>query len=194
VGPAAHGLGIVAYYQGDNGLAHHWAQRALEAMQTTEQRRQARCALRLLGHALAGLGRLESAAVIYQQVLELDRTFGYPRLVLQTMADLARVALQQDDQDRAITYVVTMLDGLQDYSLAGLEEPAQAYLTCYEVLRAGRDPRAEEWLEAAHTMLTERAAQCTPARRRLFLENFPAHRALLRLWEGSRAAQASMGR
>jgi tetratricopeptide (TPR) repeat protein len=184
-GLAAQGLGLVAYYRGHYEQARDWAQRALGCTQITEQRRQQRCALRLLGHALAGLGQLASAVVTYQQVLDLDQTSGYPHLVLETMADLARVALAQGDQDRAITCVVTIVDDLQDHSLVGVEEPVQVYLTCYQVLEATHDPGAEVLLATGHALLTEQASRCIPAQRHLFLESFPANCALQRLWDQS---------
>jgi hypothetical protein len=122
--------------------------------------------------------------------LDLDQTIGHPRLVFETMSDVARVALMQGDQDRAIGYVVTILDGLQDSSLAEVEDPVQVYLTCYQVLRSGRDQRAESLLTAGHTVMTNRALQCSPSRRRLFLERIPAHRTLQQLWDQSRPGRA----
>jgi tetratricopeptide (TPR) repeat protein len=186
LGLAAYGLGLVAYYQGENELARDCAQSALETARQTEQRRGQRFALGLLGHALEGLGQVAFAAVIFQQVLDLDQTIGHPRLVFETMANVARVALVQGDQDRAIGYVVTILDGLQDCSLTDVEDPVQVYLTCYQVLKSGLDPRAEALLAAGHTVMTNRAIQCSPSRRRLFLESIPANRTLQQLWDQSR--------
>jgi hypothetical protein len=60
-----------------------------------------------------------------------------------------------------------------------------ANLTCYRVLRACGDARADEVLEADHTLLWERAAQFVDeAHRSAFLKNLPAHRELLAEWHG----------
>nr|NIV38839.1 hypothetical protein [Anaerolineae bacterium] len=43
-----------------------------------------------------------------------------------------------------------ILKHLQDRGLEGTFEPFRIYLTCYQVLRANRDPRAQEILHQAH--------------------------------------------
>jgi hypothetical protein len=109
------------------------------------------------------------------------------------MADLARVALVQGDHDLATSYAITILDGLQGYSLPGVEEPVQVFLTCYQVLKANRDPRAEALLAAGHALLAEQSAQCIHERRNLILYSFPAHRELHHLWQQSSVGHAGEG-
>jgi hypothetical protein len=136
---------------------------------------------------LAGLGLLTQATVVYLRALELDRTLGYRHLAVETTADLARVALTQSDMERATAYVATILGHLMEYGAAGTEEPVLLYLTCYQVLRARHDARAEELLAAGYVVLQGRAGQFEDVERRnLFLENVPAHRDLLRLWQHRR--------
>jgi tetratricopeptide (TPR) repeat protein len=195
VGLAERGLGLLAHYRGDEREACAWARQALAVARETGQRRLERGALRLLGHAWAGLGELTSAAVAYQQARELDRVLGTPHLACETTVDLARVALAQGDLNQAAADAATIMDALRDADLAGAVEPVAVYLTCYHVLRAGRSPRAEDALARGYTLLRERAAQfAADDQRRSFLENIPAHRDLLRAWSahGQGCAAASV--
>jgi hypothetical protein len=101
----------------------------------------------------------------------------------ETTADLARVALAQGDLDQAAADAATIMDALRDADLAGAEEPIEVYLTCYHVLRASHNPRAEDALARGYALLRERAAQfAADDQRRSFLENIPAHRTLVRAW------------
>ena len=73
-----------------------------------------------------------------------------------------------------------ILDHLEHGTLEGTEEPIRVYLTCYRVLAANRDPRAKELLRFAYGLLQKRAAKIgDEAQRRLYLEDVPAHRALV---------------
>ena len=69
------------------------------------------------------------------------------------------------------------------HALDGAVNPFRVYLTCYRVLKAGRDPRAQEVLGTAYRQLQERAAKITDeAIRRSFLENVAAHREIVWEW------------
>jgi DNA-binding NarL/FixJ family response regulator len=58
------------------------------------------------------------------------------------------------------------------------------HLTCYRVLCANQDARAQAVLELAQRVLHKRAAQIThEARRRSFLENVATHREITRAYE-----------
>jgi ADP-ribose pyrophosphatase YjhB (NUDIX family) len=57
-------------------------------------------------------------------------------------------------------------------------------LTCYRVLGADQDPRAEELLKTAHGLLQEQAAKITDEQlRHSFLENVATHRELVQAFE-----------
>jgi hypothetical protein len=63
----------------------------------------------------------------------------------------------------------------------GLGDYARAI---YHVLRANGNPRASEILDAAYHSLREQAATIKDGDlRRSYLENVPAHRAIVTLWE-----------
>ena len=68
------------------------------------------------------------------------------------------------------------------------------YLTCYQVLRAAGDPRAESVLTAGYSLLSKRAAQFVDDERRAqFLDNLPAHRTLDPCYNGTVEAPESHG-
>jgi tetratricopeptide (TPR) repeat protein len=180
---ALRGQSLLAHYLGDDQQAHRYAQEAREIARTSGLRREERLATRLLGHTLLGLGDRPAAMVAYQQAVDLDELLGLAHLRVETATDLARVALAQGDTAQAAARVAAILPELEQGTLAGLEEPALAYLTCYRVLSAVVDARADAVLAAGHAFLQDRAAQFVDARRRAqFLEQFPAHRELLAAW------------
>ena len=54
------------------------------------------------------------------------------------------------------------------------------YLTCYRVLQANDNPRAQSILDVAHQALQEQAVAITDQEmRRSFLENVPYHREIV---------------
>jgi hypothetical protein len=93
------------------------------------------------------------------------------------------VSLAQGHPSLAQTQVEEILSYLETDSLEGTDEPFRVYLTCYQVLKANQDPRAQEILTTAHNLLQEHAGNTTDEEmRRSFLENVPAHRELVREW------------
>jgi DNA-binding SARP family transcriptional activator/tetratricopeptide (TPR) repeat protein len=184
-GMALRGQSLLAHYLGHDQQARRYAEEALAIARRAGMRREERLALRLLGHALLGLGAWPAAPIAYEQAAQLDELLGFQHLRVETATDLARVALAQGDTAQALARVATILPDLEHGTLAGLEEPVLAYLTCYQVLRAAGEARAEAVLAAGHAFLQERVAQFVDAERRSqFLGNLPAHRALLAAWLG----------
>jgi hypothetical protein len=69
-------------------------------------------------------------------------------LVVEPLAGLTRVALAQKDRAQALAYVQEILIYLESHpTLDGTREPLRIFLTCYRVLRASNDPRAENVLD-----------------------------------------------
>ena len=117
--------------------------------------------------------------------MALRRELGQLYLTVEPLAGLARVALAQQNRVQALAHVERILDQLQTCpTLDGTDEPLRVYLTCYRALRANRDPRAGEILEAAYRLLQERATCINDERlRRSFLENVAVHREILTAWQ-----------
>ncbi|MBN1955420.1 MAG: tetratricopeptide repeat protein [Anaerolineae bacterium] len=172
-------LALLCHHLGDNKAAQSTSEKALFITRETENRTQEGHALLYLGHALAGEGHLAEAVQAYQQSLDMWRELERPNMIAECRAALARAALAQDDLPWAVAQVEQVLDHLKGNSLDGTNEPIRIYLTCYHILRADQDPRAETILETAHSLLQERAAWIEqPELRQSFLENVAAHRAL----------------
>ena len=91
---------------------------------------------------------------------------------------------------QAQTHVDEILGFLQDNTLDGTDEPIRVYLTCYRVLHANQDPRAQVLLTTAHSLLQQQAAKIEDETlRRSFLENVPAHSAIMREFATSRESK-----
>ena len=118
--------------------------------------------------------------MVYQQALALRLELGQHNLAMESLAGLARVSLVQNDLARAQAHVEQILSHLETSTLDGTDEPFRAYHICYRVLRAGRDSRAQGFLNIAYGLLQEQAGKINDEEvRRAFLENVAAHREIL---------------
>ena len=104
--------------------------------------------------------------------------------ILETKAGLSHLKLICGDQSSALVFVEDILQFLQEKPrLFYTWEPFRVYLTCYQVLEANRDARAQNILEKAYTLLQERAATIEDeALHHSFLENVPVNREIVKLW------------
>jgi DNA-binding SARP family transcriptional activator/predicted ATPase len=184
---ALRGQSLLAHYQEDDWRARRCAEEAIEIARTTGLRREERLAVRLLGHALLALGELPAALAAYQHAADLDEVLGFQHLRVETATDLARVALAQGNTARAEAYTAAILPHLEHGALAGLKEPALAYLAGYQVLHEAGDTRADVVLAAGYAFLQERAERFADEERRSrYLGNLPAHRELVAAWHAHR--------
>jgi tetratricopeptide (TPR) repeat protein len=176
-------LSMLLHYLGAENAATEHNQQAMRIARDLGDPFTEAYALTFRGHALAHGGQLAGAEAAYRQALDLWRESGQHNLAMEAQAGLAAVLLAQDDTGQALAQVEEILAHLQTGSLDGTAEPFRVYLSCYHVLRAGKDPRARELLADAHRQLQERAARIADeATRRSFLENIPSHRELVGLW------------
>jgi len=138
-----------------------------------------------LGDVSVEMGDLTAAKGSYNQSIIIRKEMGQNHLISEPQAGLARVAMKEGKLDEALKYVEQIMDYLKDHNLDGIDEPMRIYLTCYQVLQANRDPRAEEILRQAHGILMERAGKITDvAMRQSYLENVAANRGLCDLLSG----------
>jgi len=184
-------LGLLYHHLDDDETAREYSQQALLIAREIGSRLTEGYSLMNLGHALAGLDHPAEAADAYQQALVLWRESGQSNLAMEPLAGLASVSLTQGDLTQAQTWVERILSHLEDndpatgseHGLDGTEEPFRVYLTCYRVLSANQDPRAQTVLSTAYHLLQERAAKINDeALRRLFLENVAAHCEIVSEW------------
>ncbi|RMF30837.1 MAG: tetratricopeptide repeat protein [Chloroflexi bacterium] len=176
-------LGLLLHHLGDDDAACKRCRQAVRITEELGERHIQAYALTFLGHALVGLGRLAEAREMYQQALALRRELDQPNLATEPLAGLARVSLAQGDLPQARDRVEEIMDYLTDHTLDGTEEPFLVYLTCYRVLSADRDPRAQEVLDTACCLLREQADKIRSRElQHSFLENVAAHREILGEW------------
>jgi predicted ATPase/DNA-binding SARP family transcriptional activator/biotin operon repressor len=173
-------LGLLFHHLGDDEIAQEYCRKALLVVQDLDARPILSDVLTNLGHALVGLGYLEEAAEAYCQALDIRRELGEHNRAMESLAGLARVSVAQGHLDQALVQVEEILDRLANKGLAGADEPFRVYLTCYRVLEANSDYRAQGVLITAHDLLQEWAANIRDVTvRRSFLENVAAHREIV---------------
>jgi predicted ATPase len=120
-----------------------------------------------------GLANYEMAQAKYEAALAIRQELGEMTLAIESYAGLARVALAQADHKGALAQVEKVL-AHGDFD--GTEEPMLVWLTCYQVLAANGDERAEGVLRQAQALLQARAMQISDEEMRAsFLEKVPAH-------------------
>jgi tetratricopeptide (TPR) repeat protein len=174
-------LGLLSHSLGDEKAGLEYSQQALSIAQEIGERTGQGYSLTYIGHTLAGLGHLAEAADAYRQAMAVWRGLGRHNIAMEPLAGLARVCLTQRDLTQAQVHVEKILSHLENHTLEGAEEPFRVYLTCYCVLCANQDPRAQTVLDTAYNLLQEWAASINDEElRRSFLENAPAHREIVR--------------
>ncbi len=137
-------------------------------------------ALTFWGTALAASGRLDEAALAFQEAYDQGRLSNQPMLALEPLAGLARIVLEKGDLRKALSHVEPILAQLQTRQPEGASEPLRIYLTCYQVLNPLNDPRAQLILDTAHRLLQRQAASIKDADLRAsFIEAVQANRELL---------------
>jgi predicted ATPase/class 3 adenylate cyclase len=167
-------LALVAHQLGDDALALEHGTRAHELAPSAYSRIRS---LIVLGHALTGLGRLAEAAAGYGEARGLAEEAGLRSKIDEARAGLARVALDCGDLGGALAHVETILAHLEDQTFGGADESLRIFLTCYRILRAAADPRADSILSMAFELMHARAAKLADeSLRRTFLEQVPYHR------------------
>jgi tetratricopeptide (TPR) repeat protein len=110
-----------------------------------------------LGKFELALGELDQARKSFNHSLEIRNTMKQHFRIAELHACLAEVALHEGNVKEAINQIEHTLEFLKDHLPNGTDEPMRIYLTCYQVLQANDDPRADDILTQAHTLLMERA-------------------------------------
>jgi tetratricopeptide (TPR) repeat protein len=103
---------------------------------------------------------------------------------LDCLAGQGRVALARGEPRDALRRIEPAVEHvLAGRSLVSVEVPRLMLWSCWRVLDANADPRADALLDLAHANLQERAASISDAAyRRMFLENVPEHRSIRSAW------------
>ncbi|UCF28467.1 MAG: tetratricopeptide repeat protein, partial [Chloroflexota bacterium] len=160
------------------------ARLGLSITQETGDRNWEAWAFTSLGHTLFEIGNLEEAAESYKNAVDLRSSMQQENLVCEPLAGLARIALQKADLAEALTYINPILEYLEKGgTFEGTDEPIRVYLTCYQVLRDGEDPRANDILQAGYRLLQTRGDGIkNDVMRNEFYNNIPHNKELLSEW------------
>ena len=156
-------------------------QEALRLSQELGVRQSEAAAWTALARLHKSKGELQEAIDAYQRGLEIHRELGADNMVVEDLAGLAGLALAQGRPAQAGDLVEEVLSYAEQQPIVGTSgDRFEIYLTCYQVLRALEDARAGEVLGTAHRLLEEQASRISDrALRRSYLENVPAHRAIV---------------
>ena len=176
-------MSSISHFLGDDQAAYEYARQAMRIAQEIGDRLVFGYALHNLAQALQSLGRLSEAVEAYQQAVTLHRELGQHFLAVESLTGLGHVSLIQGDLKKALEQVEEILRYLnqEGSTLDGTGEPILVYLTCFQVLDANQDPRAESILQSAYDLLTERTATIRDeGLRQSHLENVAAHREIIR--------------
>lgn len=173
-------LSLLALHENDFQAAYEYSLLAQEIFEGTGDVRLQGYALTNAGHALARLGKVESARTAYQAALEIRRKSGQSHLEVEVRAGLARLDLEEAQFSSICEHLEQILDPWQSQPLAGVDDPSQIWLTRLLVLQAIDDPRLSAVLtQARHTLMAQAAGLTDPTLRRSFLEDVAANRIIL---------------
>ena len=170
---------VQAYYGGDLPRALTYAEQVRQLTGPSEILTVRAEGFVVLGHIQADLQQWAAAAVSYQEALACYTKVGNQPDATEAQAGLAQIALAQGERNLGQAWVDRILPVLAAHPHAGLTTPFFTYLTCYRVLAANQDSRAQAILEQGWRLLLDDAVGLTdPALRRSFLEGVAVHREL----------------
>ncbi len=128
-----------------------------------------------LGYALLARGDLAQAAQTFQQAQDSWHTTGRLKQARWASAGLATALFQQDNGMAATTLIAPIVPSLLEQVPQG-EEVYEMYLTCYTILSANGDRRADRLLTTAYNRLQQNASKLTDRHLLHCFWQAPAHR------------------
>ena len=173
-------LSLLNHHLGDDGTAQEQSEKGLNIAIESCDRLAQGWLLDSLGYALLSQGKLDQAENAFQRALTLRREINEIHKTAESLAGLAQLALIQNRNRDAMEFVEEILYQEKTIGLAGTNQPFQIHLTCFQVLAASQDPRAEEILANAYQQLMAQKFNINnEALERSFLENVAAHHEIL---------------
>jgi tetratricopeptide (TPR) repeat protein len=184
-GYAMINLSAAACALGNFAEAVQWGEQAVVLTRQINNTNGEAWALTYLGHARLAQDHLLEAAEAYDAAIKLRNQLQQNILAAEPLAGLARVLFVQGNISAAGRQLKPILSLLDSGSMfEGTDEPVRIYHTCYIVLDALNDERANSILAKGYETLQARAAQIPDETiRRQFLEDIPHHRQLRDAWE-----------
>lgn len=189
---ALWGLGMAHHSLGENDAAASFARQYLERVRAAAMREEEGLGLVLSGHIAAGQEDWDRAAKFFQAAEFLFQELGQASSAAEAVAGLAGVALAQGNLRRARELAEALAEQFDTIAPVFDIEPFRIFWTCYQIFRACGDARADEFLDKVYPLLQTRAAAIEDVQvRRMYLENIPWHRALVREGEQRSCSPAS---
>jgi len=178
-------LGAMLVTQKIYSDALEYSEQAIILARKLKDRSAEAWALTFLGYAYLGLGKFREARDDFQKALDIRHSFGQKTLAMEPLAGLAQVKLDKDNPAAALKYVEFILSHLAEGGdLEGTEEPLRIYLTLYLTLVTNRDPRADQVLEDAHSLLSEQVGKIQEQTyKEMFIQNVPWRRQIEEIWQ-----------
>ncbi len=137
-----------------------------------------------LGNVLIALGYPNEAKTAFQQSLTLREQMDQTFKATESMSGLAKIALIENKPLESLEWVDKILDFTRQHSIDGTDDPVQIYLRCYQTLIVNQDPRTDEVLRKAHTILMNRTKSIKDVRlRKFFLEKLVVNCEVLKAFE-----------
>jgi tetratricopeptide (TPR) repeat protein len=182
-GMALANMGVALSCQHDFDGAQGYIQQALEIFVDIDLKPEIGGIYLDSGNALTGLKQLDEAVNNYTEAIQYAEEFDNREKFLEAQAGLARIAQLRGEKVRTLTLVDAILIQMVEDQAQNPIEPEAAmrvYLICYQILQANLDPRAEEVLQTAYTLLQEQANRIPEEGiRQMFLVNIPWHSEIL---------------
>ncbi|MFZ1398631.1 MAG: tetratricopeptide repeat protein [Candidatus Promineifilaceae bacterium] len=173
-------LSSVALAQGDAANALQLAKTAISVASDIDIQALTFGGVTKMGDALLAQGAFAEAAVYYHKAYTFYQAANQMAEAALTLSALGDIALRQQQPDRAMIHIETILA-----MLAATPEITQGinlciYWVCYLVLKAQNDPRAAATLAAGQALLMSRADHIDDmAARQTFLSKIVTHRQIL---------------
>ncbi|MCB0201661.1 MAG: tetratricopeptide repeat protein [Anaerolineae bacterium] len=180
-------LGLVAQFQGVALDARSLYEEALAIQRSLDDLRGLAYTLTHLGLLAEETGDLAAAETAQRDALAIrDRRLSRSSAAIDNLAGLARIAQARGDLPEAQRLAELVEEMLAEKGVAGVEFPALAYLTVFQVLNevgqhdAGAATRAETILHEGQAIVRAQADKLDdPAMRSMYLQYGPYNRQLL---------------
>ncbi|MBF6595564.1 MAG: AAA family ATPase [Thermaceae bacterium] len=176
-------LGSVRLEQGQPNAAQGLLEEGLVEAQITGDLYLQTCFCKTLAYVRERLGDPAGAVQAFHQAKEQAEHIHATPLVMESVAGLARLALNGGELEAARSYASQLWNYLREHGMGSL--PVEVHLACAEVFTVFGDLAAVQTVvEGGYRDLIERSYKISdPEWRKSFLENIAEHGQLLRLWQ-----------
>ncbi|MDW7756007.1 MAG: hypothetical protein SCH68_12675, partial [Brevefilum sp.] len=178
-------LGEIHLATGDLLSAYKMETQALQEISTTGDERGKVFFMTNLGYVLLAMDDPNAASRYFTEGYEIATNHAMFNLVCETGVGLAACAVMQGQLGEAQKFNRESWDYLKEYGWTGMGNPGRVYRTCLDTFDAlGDEESFQEALEVAYKEVIRVAEKGRNAdQTKSFLENVPAHRAIVAMWE-----------